>query len=338
MINHFGLDIGSDSIKIVQVANEGNTFRLITAGMIKTPGNGISDAERDLVAVAEAIKKLKTEIKVGTNRVVTSLPERSVFSQIIELPKMSEEELRQAIPWEAENLIPQPLSEVSLDWEVIPDEISAKLNKVKVLLVAAPTALVNKYLQVLKLADLEAVALETEIITTLRVLKLVFSQGDFVLLNLGSKTVDIILINRGNLFSGRQLPMAGEAITRALTSALGFDFATAEEYKKSYGYSGQAENKVAAAIEPILTVVTEEVKKAIHFYTEKLNESPKLAVLTGGTSLLPGIAEYFTKTLGIEVQIVDPFTLIKVDESNKALLKKIAPVFTVALGSAMREG
>lgn len=338
MINHFGLDIGSDSIKIVQVANEGNTFRLVTAGMIKTPGNGISDAEKELVTVAEAIKKLKTEIKVNTNRVVTSLPERSVFSQIIELPEMSEEELKQAIPWEAENLIPQPLSEVTLDWEIIPDEMLTKLNKVKVLLVAVPTVLVNKYLQVLKLADLEAVALETEIITTLRVLKMAFAQGNFVLLNLGSKTANIILLNRGNPFSNRQLPTAGEAITRSLTSVLGFDFATAEEYKKSYGYSGQAENKVAIAIEPILAVVADEIKKAIHFYTEKLNEPPKLMILTGGTSLLPGIAEYFTKTLGIEVQIVDPFALIKVDEENKTLLKKIAPVFTVALGSAMREG
>jgi len=337
MISHFGLDIGADSLKIVQIAKEGKGYRLVTAGMIKAPVNGMTDSEKDLVAIAETIKRLKSEIKVKTNQVVTSLPERNVFSQIIEVPKMNENELSQAIPWEAENLIPQPLAEVSLEWEVIEDETASKLNKTKVLLVAAPTNLVNKYLQVLKLADLEPIALETELIAIVRALKSAFNQGNLILLNLGSKSSDVVLVYHGNLFLTRQIPTAGEAITRGLTTALGLDFATAEEYKKSYGYSQKAENKVGMAIEPILAVIAAEVKKAIHFYSEKQSEPLKLVVLTGGSALLPGISEYFARALEIEVQTVDPFSLIKVDEGSQALLKKIAPIFTVALGLAMKE-
>ncbi len=338
MISHFGLDLGFDNIKIVQLAKDKDQFRLLTAGMIKTPVNSLaSDAEKDLVAVAEAIKKLKSEIKVSTNEVVTALPERSVFCQIIEVPKMSEEELAQAIPWEAENLIPQPLAEVSLDWEVIEDEASAKINKTKVFLVASPNKLVNKYLQILKLADLEPIALETETISFVRALKPIFKQGSLILVNLGAKSTDISLISQGNIALTRQIPTAGEAITRALIAALGLDFNTAEEYKKAYGYSTQGENKVAVAIEPILAVIGNEIKKAIHFYQEKGQNSLGLIILSGGTALLPGMAEYFAKSLELEVQIADPFALVKTEAGSQAALKKVSPIFTLALGMAMKE-
>ncbi|HUW24050.1 MAG TPA: type IV pilus assembly protein PilM [Patescibacteria group bacterium] len=338
MINHFGLDIGAESIKAVQVVKGKEYFQLVTAGLIKTPVNGMtSDAEKDLVAVAEAIKKLKSEIRVTGSEAVLSLPERSVFTQIIEVPKMTEEELKQAIPWEAENLIPQPIAEVNLDWEVIPDEVDAKNNKMRVLLAAAPTALINKYLKVLKLAELEPKALETELLAIVRCLKPFFGQGSLILANLGGKSSDIAVIHRGNLYLTRQLPTAGEAITRALTTTLNMDFATAEEYKKTYGLSGQFEDKLVTAIEPILGVVTGEVKKAAQFYLEKEQVPLKLMILTGGTSLLPGITEYFTRSLDLEVQVADPFSVVKMDEKSKQFLRKHSSTFAVALGLAMKE-
>jgi type IV pilus assembly protein PilM len=338
MITHFGLDIGTENIKIVQVAREKEYFRLVTAGMVKAPVNGMtSDADKDLVAMAEAIKKLKNEIHVATNEVILSLPERSVFTRIIAVPKMSDEELSLAIPWEAENLIPQPIAEVNLDWEIIPDEAGAKSNQVRVLLAAAPTVLINKYLKVLKLADLEPKALETELLAVVRCLKPFFGQGNLVLVNLGGKSSDIAVIHRGNLYLTRQLPTAGEAVTRALTTTLNMDFATAEEYKKTYGLSGQFENKLVAAIEPILGIVSGEVKKATQFYLEKEQTPIKLMVLTGGSALLPGITEYFTRSLDLEVQVADPFSLIRIDEKSKDFFKKYSSVFTVALGLAMKE-
>ncbi len=338
MINHFGLDIGSEHLKIVQVAQEKNGFRLVTAGMIKGPSPGMSsDADKDLLAVAEAIKKLKNEIRVTTNEVVLSLPERNVFTSIIEVPSMTEEELRQAIPWEAENLIPQPMAEVNLDWEVIPDGAAEKGNRLKVLLAAAPTVLINKYLKVLKLAELEPKGLETELLAVVRCLKPLFGQGSLILVNLGAKSSDIAVIHRGNLYLTRQLPTAGEAVTRALTTTLNMDFATAEEYKKTYGLTGQFENKLAAAIEPILGVVVNEAKKAAQFYLEKEQTPLKVMILVGGTAMLPGITEYFTRSLDFEVQVADPFSFIRLDEKSKEFLKKYSPVFTVALGLAMKE-
>ena len=338
MADHFGLDIGSDTIKIIQLEKRKNSFVLVAAGIARNPlGNFNLDDEKGVVTLAEAIKKLKNEAKVTTNLVVAALPERNIFSQIVELPKMEGDQLSKAIPWEAENIIPQPISEVNLDWEIIEDEESLKNNKTKILLIAAPSVLVNKYLQVLKLADLATLSLETEGLAIVRCLKKQINEGDIALVNMGAKSLDIILVNRGNLFLSRQLPSAGEAITRAVSNTLGLDLATAEEYKKTYGLSPQLEGKVEAAIKPILSVIADEIKKALHFYEEKNKANPRMMVIFGGTALLPGIIEYFAKTLGLEVQIADPLTLVFNDQPNLQSFRAISPLLTVACGLAMKE-
>lgn len=338
MAKHFGLDIGSDSIKIVQLEGKEGAFRVVTAGMIKTPSPGlVSEAEKDFMAVAEAIKRLKNEIKVTSNSVVVALPERSVFNQIIEVPKMNNDELAQAIPWEAENLIPQPIAEVNLDWQIIDDEESRRRNKMRVLIVAAPKTLIDKYLRVLKMADLEPVALETELLASLRCLRPVSIQGNLLLVNIGAKSLDVAIIGKGNMYLTRRFPTAGEAITRALGASLNLDLTTAEEYKKAYGLTNQLEGKIANSIVPIIEVVSNEIKKALHFYQEKQKEPLRLMVLSGGSSLLPGLTEYFTKGLGLEVQVADPFSLVKTDNTSMQALRKISPMFTVAIGLAMKD-
>jgi type IV pilus assembly protein PilM len=338
MSTHFGLDIGSDSIKMVEIEGRKDNFQLLTLGTIKTTGMGMSsDSERDLVAVAEAIRRLKKEIKVSTNNVVASVPDRNIFSHLIEIPKMGKDELNQAIPWEAENIIPHPLSEVNLDWEVIEDDELASQNKMKVLLVAAPKALVSKYLKVLKLAELEPIALESEFLSTIRCLKNAVANNDLMVANLGLKSLDLVLVRKGSLILTRSLPTGGEALTRALSTTLSMEQAAAEEYKKTYGLSNQLEGKVASALEPILRVLENEIKKAAHFYEEKTNETLKLLIITGGSALLPGLAEYFTQSLNLEVQIANPLALVKGDEKVKETFRTIAPLFVVSMGLAMKE-
>lgn len=338
MTTFFGLDVGTASIKVAQVSMVNKVPRLIAAGMAKTPPNVFSsEAEKDLLALAEAIKKLKTEARITTNEVAVALPEKSLFTRVVEFPKMSEDELTQAIPWEAENLIPKPLSEINLDWEIIEDEESQKLGKISVLLVAAPSDLVNKYLHILKLADLVPLVLESELISIVRCFKPIINKNSLLIINLGTKGCDIAVVRKGSLFTTRSLPTGGEAITRAISSSLGFDLPVGEEYKKAYGLSSQVEGKVAEVIEPVMSSILNEVKKAIRFYEEKEQNPLKLAILSGGTCLLPGISEYFAKNLNMEVQIADPFSLIGTDQQISPELKKNSPLFAIALGLALRE-
>lgn len=338
MIAHFGLDIGSETIKLVQLVKEGDNYRLAAIGMAPSPENGLlSDSDKALVAVAEAVKKLRKEAQVSPLEVVISIPERSVFTQIIEVPKMKDDELAQAIPWEAENLVPHPLNEVNLDWQVIETVEGVEGAKMKVLLVAAPSALVNKCLKVLKLADLVPLAVENESLAALRCLKLVIKDGNALMVNFGARALEASVIGKGELFLTRVLPSAGEALTRAVGSALNLELPVAEEYKKSYGLTDQLEGKVAAALEPVMAVFVNEIRKAVRFFEEKQKSQIKLIVLTGGSSLLPGLTEYLIKSLGLEVQIFDPLSLLNLDEKQQKTWRPFSPYFTVAAGLAMRE-
>lgn len=337
MITHFGLDIGTDSIKAVQVSADKQGVRLVAAGMVKSPPNVLSsDLENDSLALAEAIKKLKKEAGITTGEVTIAVPERHVFTHIFEFPKMSNEELEQAIPWEAENLIPKPLSEVNLDWQVLEDE-SKTDGKIRVFLVASPKELVNRYLKVLKMSDLIPVSLETELLSIMRCVQLTVQKKNFIIGNMGLFSCDIAVVKNNNIFQTRSLPPAGEAITRGLSSSLGLDFQVAEEYKKTYGLTSQVEGKVALEIEPILSTTVNEFKKAISYFDNTSEEHLSLLVLTGGSSLLPGLSEHFAKALGIEVHIADPFSFMTFNDAIQPELKKNSPLFTVAVGLALKE-
>lgn len=338
MIDHFGLDIGSETIKIVQVDKEKAAVKLVAAGMIKNPVSSVSLAlDNELILLAEAIAKLKKEARVSLKKVIVSLPERHVFVQETHLPRMKEEELRQAIPWEAESLIPKPLSEVNLDWEILDDGSKSPDGKMKILLVAAPKKLIDSYVKVIKMAGLEIEALVTESIATVKSVKQSVLNKDCLVLNMGAESADILIMKEGNLYLTKSLASSGKAISKAISLKLNLDFNVAEEYKKTYGLSDQVEGKIYSSIEPILSLLAGDIKKAISFYEAEDKKLLKLMILAGGTSLLSGIPEFFTKALNLEVQIADPFAFLQADPTTLAALKKFSPIYTTAVGLALRE-
>jgi len=338
MINHFGLDIGSETIKIAQVVQEKDKLRLVTAGVIKNPLMGfLSESEKDLAPLAEAIISLKKEAKVSTDNVVASLPEKKLFTQVIEVPKMTEEQLQQAIPWQAESLVPKPLSEVNLNWQVI-DEDKSPNGKMKIFLVAAPTVLVENYQKIFRMAGLAPLILETEVLATLRSLRPLVENKNALIFNFGAESADIVIIKNGRPFLTRSLSSSGKAISRAISVGLSLDLVTAEEYKKTYGLSGEFEGKIAGVIEPILASLANEIKKAISFYEEKITDKIGLVILSGGSALISGVAEYFAKILGVEVQIANPFANLLVDPQMLASLQKYFPIYCIAAGLAQRGG
>lgn len=338
-MNIFGLDIGSTSIKIAQVAQEGGKFRLISAGIAPTPQPGMkSEAEADLITLATSIKKLHQEGKITTKNVVVALPEGQIFTRVIELPSMNENELAQAVPWEAEQFVPMPLSEVTLDWQIVSRGTPGKVEeKIKVFLAAAPTALVEKYVKVLELAGFTVAAVETEVVAAARAL-LSSSSAPTLLIGLGAKSTDLAIVQRGQVVLTRSIPTAGEAFTRAISTTLSLEAPQAEEYKIAYGLGeNQLEGKIKKAITPVFEVVVSEVKKALSSWREKESEVISNIILAGGTASLPEAGTFLTKQLGIEVQIANPFAQLVTTPATIASLREKAPLFAVAVGLAEKE-
>src|SRR3989344_2504540 len=162
----FGLDIGTTSIKAVQLDKQGENFSLLAAGITPTPTRGMeTENQKDLEAVAVAVKKLITDTKITSRDVAVSLPESKVYTRLISLPLLTDEEVSSAIAWQAEPYIPIPVNEASIDYQIV-SRTEAQGNvpgKTDVLLVAAPKALVKKYLDLAALAGLNVTSVSSEL-------------------------------------------------------------------------------------------------------------------------------------------------------------------------------
>ncbi|MDQ3239150.1 MAG: pilus assembly protein PilM [bacterium] len=339
--NFFGLDIGNSSIKLVHLQKDNQGAKLIAYGLAQTPGNGlISEADFDKDAIVEVIKRLVKETRVNTNNVIASLPESQIFTRVIDMPPMSDKEIASAIKYEAEQYIPRPLAEVSLRWQILNKGEKEKNQKMEILLVAAPLTLVDKYSEILIRADLKPLAMETDLLAQSRSLvgNNPYSPTTMIL-SIGSSNTDISIVKAGQVSFTRSILSGGNTLTRAIASDLSLENEQAEQYKRTYGLiDDQVEGKVMNAIKPTFEVIINEIKKAIIFYqTKNPNDQVKRLVLTGGTAKLPGLLLFFANALGIEVQVGDPWFNIKKDPNIETQLTEDAPLYSVAVGLALKE-
>lgn len=342
-MDYIGLDIGTSSLKAVELHHEPHLPPKLTlyASAPTPPVSISSESEADLKTMAGAVKEFIAAFPFVSRLVVVALPESQIFTRVITLPKMNEKELKNAMQWETEQYIPVPLSEVTMDWQIIDVEGSVDANQMDVLLIACPKTFINKYLKVMKMAGLETLAIEPETMAITRSLVGTDTATPATMtVNIGAATTDIAVVNRGTIRFTRSISTGGTALARAVSQSLGFDLQQAEEYKKAYGLDEtKLEGKVMQAIKPIFDIIVEEIKRSIAFYnTHKKEQKIKRVVLSGGTAALPGIIVYLASTLDVEVQLGNPWRFLdcppKFPEKE---LEEIGQSFATAVGLALKE-
>jgi type IV pilus assembly protein PilM len=339
MQTRLGLDIGSHSVKLVELLQNENNVRLVSAGAIATPPKSLSSTlSADQTALSDIIKQLVKQTGARTRNVVISLPESQVFTRVIEVPQLSERELASAIRWEAEQYVPLPLDQVNIDFTVLRDSKMTGTPKMEVLLVASPKTLVEKYSGILEHAELNPVAAETEIIAISRALvRTAVNVRNVMIVSLGAQTTDLAIVRSGTLAFTRSISAGGEALSRALIQGLDFNQVQAEQFKQTYGLEkDKLEGKIVEAIRPIMDTIASEIKRAIAYYQEKFkNERIEVILICGGTARLPGMVTYITEATGIETQLGNPWLGMK-RESRFSVLDPEGPTFCVAVGLALR--
>lgn len=343
-MDFIGLDIGTSSIKAVELHREGRGLpRLqLYASSPVPPFQIMSENESDQKAFSKGLSDFISSFPFSTRGAVIALPESQIFTRVISLPSMSEKELKSAMQWEAEQYIPIPLTEVNLDWQIL-DGNDGKVggDQVEVLLVAAPKNLISRYLKVLQQASIEVLGIETETIAVAR--SLVGEEASTpptMVVNIGAATTDLTVVSRGSVRFTRSISTGGSALARAVSQSLGFDLDQAEEYKRTYGLdSSKLEGKVTTAIKPIFDVIVEEIKRSITFYaSHHQGEAIKRAIISGGTAALPGIIVYLAEGLNVEVQLGNPWGFIDCPPKFSAKeLEEIGPSFAVASGLALKD-
>ncbi|TSC89470.1 MAG: type IV pilus assembly protein PilM [Microgenomates group bacterium Gr01-1014_5] len=334
----FGLDIGTTSIKAVQLDKQGENFSLLAAGITPTPTRGMeTENQKDLEAVAVAVKKLITDTKITSRDVAISLPESKVYTRLISLPLLTDEEVSSAIAWQAEPYIPIPVAEASLDYQIVgrTEAVQGKPGKTDVLLIAASKALIKQYLDVCSIAGLNVVHVMSELLALTSALAT--DKQTVLLADIGSTSTDFAIVRSGQLLVSRSVATGGNVLTRAVSAGLSVDTQRAEEYKKSYGLNASfLEGRVKASVEPAFRVIVEEAKKTIQYYRSEIGRDDQVSsmILSGGTAGIPDSTSYIANALGIEVLVGDPFAGIAKNEQTAKSLASWAPLYGISVGLA----
>jgi len=335
--SYLGIDIGSTSLKLVEISKEKGVPTLVTYGYAERAISDIvkGDAQKILNKVAALLKKLYIDAGITSFKAITALPNYSVFNSVITLPKMNKKELDSAVRWEAKKFIPMPINDVVLDWRIIDTiEVDKRKKNYRILLTAAAKNLVRRYVEIFKKADLQLLSLETEAFALARAL-IGKSQATTMIIDSSAVTTDIIIIEKGIPALNRSIDVGGITISRAIANSLNIDFKRAEQFKRDIGMGGSS--KIPRVIEGILKPVVDEMRYSLKIYQDQSGKAVEQVILSGGSAYLPNLAEYFSKILNIRVIIGDPWAKIAYPEDLKPALEEVAPRFAVAIGLALRE-
>jgi type IV pilus assembly protein PilM len=338
--NFFAVDFGSSSIKVVKLKNTERNPSVVSFGSVKMPtGAYSSESEKHKKEISEALKSLVKDLNINTSNVATSLPDASIFTRIVKIPAKKESDLEEAVFWASKRNVPISLEDVQIDWSIVNSKQTEDgMTQYDILLVAAPKLLINRYVDILKNANLNPVFIETESLSLVRALSSINDATPSLILDFGYSTIEAVIAYKNMLLFNQTISTGSSLITKAISQEFNLEEVQAEEYKKNYGLdSTQLEGKIFRTITPIMDSIVNEVKRILNSYkSTEVGESPSKIILVGNGSMLPGLVLYLAQNLSIEVEVGNPYSKIYIDPNLKAKLPALLPGYAVATGLALK--
>jgi type IV pilus assembly protein PilM len=332
MSKYFGLDIGSSSIKLLEL--NGNAVSTAVMAANPTGRLGVDLIPAEYTALGEAIKKLFEENKIKNKKIVLAVPESLVFTRILSFPFMSSPELATAIRFEIEQVIPYPIDKLEISWEVLykPNKPGSN-EKMRVLAVAVPMKVSAGYVGLMDTLGIEIVRMENELLSLARSVLLVKIRRMLTSVDIGFSTTKMVVCDTNQIYVNYVSPIAGMAFTKIISDVFKLPPAQAEEYKRAYGLDQtQFEGKLFLAVTPVLSTLVADIKKVIASY---LNSYPEKKIdriiLCGGGAFLKGLIQHLVEQSGLEVVTGNVFEKLKVDPK----LAGLGGIYAVAGGLAL---
>lgn len=341
----FGLDIGHGSIKAVQIKKDKKGNPLVVGygytGFDKSAidENGVIV---DPVTIAKATKNLLLELKIGTidaASVSVALPAAKTYARVIELPKMSDEDLHQAVNLEADQYIPTNINELYLDYEVRPAPNSNQGDtEIQVMMVGAPHRLSDSYLHLLRGLGLEVHNIETNVNAITRAVMHTYNtNGASIIIDFGAESSDLALFNDSVVMLTNTINVGGDSLTWAITDQLHVSNHQAYQLKTRVGLSeSKWQKKIKAAIDPVLDEVVSEIGRMIRYYSDRNEDSITQLLILGGGANLPGLEEYLSEKTGLGVEICDVWNNLGIANIQQPHELETT-LYTTAIGLALQE-
>lgn len=345
--SYLGIDIGTTSIKAVELKRGGRGPELVNYAFLETYGY----LERSNTALqtsalklydkeaAEYLRLILKKARFQSRRAMASLPAFSAFTTLVDMPLLSEREIGQTLRFKAKQYIPLPAESVSIDWIKVREKDDERGNRVQqVFLVAVPNDYIRQYQNIFRLAGLDLMALEIDGFSLARILTADQSKPTLII-DIGSRSSVFLVAQSGRLQFISQSDFAGSSLTQSLASGLGINTRRAEELKKQKGLSGLGygpEQELSTLLLPLLDVIISEAKRARASYESSYQQEVTSVVLAGGGANLPGMESYFKRELNIPVGKAQPFSAVSYSPKLEPLVSNMGSSFAVALGLAVK--
>jgi len=316
-----GLDIGKRTIKVAEIRRTVRGIELRRFGIGPTPVGAIEGGLiLDRVALAGAISAVFRDAKIRSRRVVIAITGQNVLARSLRLPPIPEDEIRQAIRWEAERHLPIPVDDAVLDAQLVREIVDDGQRQIEVLFAAAPEGLVISYIEALDTARLTVDAVEVGALAMARALAEMVETGTRALVNLGASTTDLAIVRDGVPQFTRTILSGQEAVARAAAIPESGDHADAFA--------------LASGLDELLT----QLRRSLDFYRAQFGGATiDGLILCGGGARIPRIDRHFTLELDLPVTIGTPLVGVELHSSlEPSIFNVAAPQLVVATGLAMR--
>lgn len=334
----FGLDIGTSAVRAVQLTNNPKTKQLVRYAIAPIDSKlTLSDSKADQVKVAQHIKDMLVQAQITTKNVAVGIPSSRAFTTVVDIERLSKEELSKTIRYQADSLIPTPLAESKIDWAVIGDSPKDP-NKIEVLLSSVPNNFIESRLDLLESIGLDVIAFEPDNLALMRSVVAPDATAPQMVIDIGTKSTDIVVTMNGAPRLTRAIPTGSESIIRAAQQNLNIDDKQAQEFVFKFGLSQQKlEGQVYHAIVGTVDLLMSDIDKSINFFQARYNNTKiERIVMTGGASALPEFPLHIANKFGINVEIGNAWRNVQYGMERQNELMALSNHFGVAVGLAER--
>ncbi len=323
-----GLDIGTYSVKAVELTRSGGDLVVTGIGWERIPGPDM---------VADTVNALANDRRFKARRVVTAVSGRAVIVRQVNMAEMPPDELRQNVRYEADKYIPYDVEDVQLDCQLLGP---ADSGQVRVLLVAAKRQLIDEHLDLLHRAAVKPAVVDVDSFALANAFELANQKGELAesgqtvaLVDIGAFKTSICIVSDKSECFTREVYTAGSALTDAIAKRFGEDQADMEHLKEN---PGDSLADVREAIIPVIEELGNEIRLSFDYYENQFERTVSRVFLSGGSVLFPGMAEAIGQVLEVETQRFSPLANLDVAAADGELLEARGSDLAVALGLAAR--
>jgi type IV pilus assembly protein PilM len=336
-----GLDVGTSSIKLLEIEESKGGFRLKNFGIAPLPQDSIVNGSiLNHNAVVNALQQLISNLKIKTRNTVTSISGHPVIIKKITMPLTTDEELEDSIKFEAEQYIPFDLEEVNIDFQILNVQ-EEKADQMNVMLVAAKKVMISEYTKFLGDVGLKPIILDIDVFALENAFEINYTieeNKNIALVDIGASTININIVKDGISAFTRDVFLGGNNITVELQKQFSVSFEEAEALKTEKDIDGVNYGEAEDIINKGCENIASEIQKTLEFYSSTAYESIDKIYLSGGCVKAASLKTIIEEKADTSAEIIDCFKTIKYDEGafDTEYIRDITPLASVVVGLALR--